>query len=58
MFLAQEGVELTLGSPIDEMGEFVSVPIVEAFRDITSEVIGQYRKEDYTPIYRDSFWKM
>ena len=56
--LGQDGVDVVLGSRISQEGEFVGVPLIETLRTITSEVMCEYRREDYIPIERKDWWKV
>jgi hypothetical protein len=37
---------VTLCTPLDQYGEFMSVPFVEQLKDVTSEVISEIRRQD------------
>ena len=56
--LARDGVELVLCHRLTEHGEFVGEPFVETLRSITTEVISEYRREDFRPPEKKDFWKM
>ena len=57
MCLGQEGVDIVLCTKINKEGEFVSEPLVDTLRELTTEVMCEYRKEDYIPIERKDWWK-
>lgn len=55
--LNRDGVDLVLSTKINKEGEFVGLPLIEALKTLTTEVMTEYRKEDYIPIERKDWWK-
>ena len=55
--LGQEGVDVVLSTKISHEGEYVSQPLVETLKVITTEVLCDYRREDYIPLDRRDWWK-
>lgn len=55
--LNRDGVDLVLSTKINKEGEFVGLPLIEALKTLTTEVMTEYRKEDYIPIERRDWWK-
>ena len=55
--LHQDGVDIVLSSKINKEGEYVGQPLVETLRTITTEVLCEYRKEDYVPLEKKDWWK-
>ena len=49
---------MVLSVKISQEGEFVGVPLIETLRTITTEVMCEYRREDYIPIERKDWWKV
>ncbi len=41
-----EGADVMLSNPIDEFGEFMSLPFIEQLKDITSEMMTEFRNTD------------
>ena len=51
-------MDVVLSVKISQEGEFVGVPLIETLRTITTEVMCEYRREDYIPIERKDWWKV
>ena len=51
-------MDVVLSVRISQEGEFVGVPLIETLRTITTEVMCEYRREDYIPIERKDWWKV
>ena len=55
--LRNDGVDIVLSTKISIEGEYVGVPLIETLRTLTTEVMSEYRREDYVPIERKDWWK-
>ena len=55
--LANDGVDVVLSTSISKEGEYISEPLIQTLRTITTEVMCEYRHEDYIPIERKDWWK-
>ena len=56
--LGNDGVDIILSTQINKEGEYVTQPLVETLRTLTTEAMCEYRKEDYIPIERKDWWKL
>ena len=55
--LANDGVDVVLSTSISKEGEYISEPLIQTLRTITTGVMCEYRHEDYIPIERKDWWK-
>ena len=52
------GAQVTLTTPLDSFGEFLSEGFVEHIKDVTSEVVSAIRKQDLNPTKIEDLWKL
>ena len=57
MCLEKNGLDVILSTKIAKEGEYVSLPLIETLRTITTEVMSEYRALDYIPVERKDWWK-
>ena len=55
--LGADGVNIVLSTIINREGEYVGEPLIKTLRTLTTEVMCEYRAEDYIPIERKDWWK-
>ena len=58
VMLSRDGVEMVLCHRLTEHGEFVGEPFVEMLRQITTETISEFRRQELRPLEKKDFWKL
>ena len=56
--LESDGVDQVLSHPLNAQGEYCGESFVETLRQITSELISEFRREDVHPAEQKDWWKM